>query len=113
MSYSYIGAGTDRYSKTVGGTTTQFLYDNGNVDEEMQGGAVTADYGANGEKLSGTVSWMLQGGQGSTRQLLNSSQTVVVSYTSDSFSNSVLSERRPRPCGPVFTLRQTRTRPAI
>ena len=89
VSYSYVGAGTDRYSKTVSGTTTQFLYDNGSVDEEMQGSTVTADYGANAEKLSGTVSWMLQDGQPNTRQLLNSSQTVVASYISDAFGNSV------------------------
>ncbi|HET6382754.1 MAG TPA: RHS repeat-associated core domain-containing protein [Armatimonadota bacterium] len=73
----------------MSGTTTQFLYDNGSVDEEMQGTTVTADYGASAEKLSGTVSWMLQDGQGSTRQLLNSSQTVVASYISDAFGNSV------------------------
>ena len=89
VSYSYIGAGTDRYSKTVSGTTTDFLYDNGNVDEEMQGTTVTADYGASAEKLNGTVSWMLQDGQRSTRQLLNSGQTVVASYISDAFGNSV------------------------
>jgi hypothetical protein len=39
--YSYIGTGTDRYNKTVSGTTTQFLYDEGSVDEEMQGTTVT------------------------------------------------------------------------
>jgi len=89
VSYSYIGAGTDRYSKTVSGTTTDFLYENGSVDEEMQGSTVTADYGASAEKLNGTVSWMLQDEQGSTRQLLNSSQTVVASYISDAFGNSV------------------------
>ena len=55
----------------------------------MQGTTVTADYGASAEKLSGTVSWMLQDGHGSTRQLLNSSQTVVASYISDAFGNSV------------------------
>jgi len=55
----------------------------------MQGTTVTADYGASAEKLSGTVSWMLQDGQGSTRRLLNSSQSVVASYVSDAFGNSV------------------------
>jgi RHS repeat-associated protein len=91
VSYSYIGAGTDRYNKTVSGTTMQFLYDGGSVDEEMQGTTVTADYSAGAEKLSGTLYWMLQDGQGSTRQLLNSSQATVASYTTDAYGNSVAS----------------------
>jgi RHS repeat-associated protein len=89
--YSYIGTGTDRYNKTVSGTTTQFLYDEGSVDEEMQGTTVTADYSAGAEKLSGTLYWMLQDGQGSTRRLLNSSQATVASYTTDAYGNSVAS----------------------
>jgi RHS repeat-associated protein len=91
VAYSYIGAGTDRYNKTVSGTTTQFLYDEGSVDEEMQGTTVTADYSAGAEKLSGTLYWMLQDGQGSTRRLLNSSQATVASYTTDAYGNSVAS----------------------
>jgi RHS repeat-associated protein len=91
VTYSYIGAGTDRYNKTVSGTTTQFLYDEGSVDEEMQGTTVTAVYSAGAEKLSGTLYWMLQDGQGSARQLLNSSQSTVASYTTDAFRNSVSS----------------------
>ena len=77
--------------KTLSGTATLFLYDGGSVDEEMQGSTVTADYGTAAEKLSGTVYWMLQDGQGSTRQLLNSSQTTVASYLNDAFGNSVSS----------------------
>jgi RHS repeat-associated protein len=61
------------------------------VDEEMQGTTVTADYSAGAEKLSGTLYWMLADGQGSTRQLLNSSQATVASYTTDAFGNSVSS----------------------
>jgi RHS repeat-associated protein len=91
VTYSYIGAGTDRYNKTVSGTTTQFLYDGGSVDEEMQSGVYTAIYGAAAEKLSGTLYWMLQDGQGSTRQLLNTSQATVASYTTDAYGNSVSS----------------------
>jgi RHS repeat-associated protein len=91
VAYSYIGAGTDRYNKTVSGTTTQFLYDSGSVDEEMQGATVTADYSAAAEKLSGALYWMLQDGQGSTRQLLSSSQATVAAYTTDAYGNSVSS----------------------
>jgi RHS repeat-associated protein len=75
----------------VSNTTTQFLYDSGSVDEEMQGTTVTADYSAAAEKLSGTLYWMLQDGQGSTRQLLNSIQATVASYTTDAYGNSVAS----------------------
>ena len=71
--------------------TTNFLNDGSNVTEEMQGTTTTADYGSNAEKLSGTVYWMLQDGQPSTRQLLNSSQAIVSAYTTDAYGNNISS----------------------
>jgi RHS repeat-associated protein len=75
----------------VSGTTTQFLYDRWNRAPGTRSRPVTVDYSAGAEKLSGTIYWMLQDGQGSTRQLLNSSQATVASYTTDAFGNSVAS----------------------
>ena len=51
----------------------------------------TADYSENVEKLSGAVYWMLQDGQPSTRQLLNSSQAIVSSYLNDACGNNISS----------------------
>ena len=52
------------------------LYDGSGMSEEMQGSTVTAVYSAGAEKLGSTISWMLQDGQGSTRQLINGSASV-------------------------------------
>jgi RHS repeat-associated protein len=76
-------------SKTIGGTTTQFLYDRHNPVQELNGtGGVTANLltGLNIDEYftrtaSGSTSTLLADALGSTIGLVGSSASIATSYT--------------------------------
>jgi len=86
-----------RTSKTIGGTTTSFLYDGANAVQEVIGGTNTAN------SLSGGVDELFQrtdsagarnfltDALGSTLALTDSSGTVQTSYTFEPFGNTTAS----------------------
>jgi RHS repeat-associated protein len=94
--YGYDAAGR-RVSQTVGGTTTNYVWDeqstNGDIVAETSAtGALQASYAvANGKVLaetqSGVTSYTLPDAQGSIRALTNASGAITDSYRYDAFGN--------------------------
>jgi RHS repeat-associated protein len=90
-SFTYDPLGR-RLSKTINGTTTNYLYDGANVLEELSGGTVTAQLlgGAGTDQVfarttaSGSDSYLTDR-LGSTIQLANPSGNPTTSYTYDPF----------------------------
>ncbi|HEX6699184.1 MAG TPA: RHS repeat-associated core domain-containing protein [Gaiellaceae bacterium] len=96
-SYAYDAFGRRR-SKTVGGTTTNFLYDRQNVVQELSGSTPTAnlltglgiDETYSRADASGTKSFLTDT-LGSTVALADSSGSVTTSYTYEPFGNATSS----------------------
>jgi len=87
--YGYDGDGL-RMSKTVGGTTTTFAWDqSGAVPLLLDAGSTSYIYGPNGqpiEQISGsTPTYLLSDQQGSTRLLTNAAGAVVGTYSYSSY----------------------------
>jgi RHS repeat-associated protein len=81
-------------SQTVNGQTTQFLYDGARLIAETDANNnITAAYryffALQSMERGTTKRYFLFDGQGSTRQLLNESQSVTDTYTYDAFGNVV------------------------
>ncbi len=91
-SFTYDAFGR-RVSKTIAGTSTQFLYDILNPVQEIQAGAPSANLLAGGRldeyftrtDSSNDVSTLLQDALGSTIGLVGSGQTMATSYTYQPF----------------------------
>ena len=85
-----------RISKTVNGVTTKFIYDGQDIIASITGGVITHYVHGSGvdEHLgfsrSGTSFFYHADGLGSITKITNSAQTVVLSYTYDSFGNSTV-----------------------
>ena len=95
-SFQYDAFGR-RVSKTVNGTTTEYLYDGMNVVQEKAGGTPVADMLTGGvdkvfsrTESAGTQS-VLVDGQGSTVALLDSAGSTQTEYTYGPFGNTSLS----------------------
>jgi RHS repeat-associated protein len=97
VSYAYDAAGR-RVQQTVGSSITNYLWDeastNGDVVLETDGsGATQASYVLGNDQVlaetrSGATSYYLDDGQGSVRNLTDSSGAVTDSYTYDAFGNA-------------------------
>lgn len=93
-SFSYDPLGR-RASKTLGGTTTQFLYDGNDIVTEFQGGAATASYlrSLNIDEPFGIlrqdgVYFSIYDGLGSTLNITNQSGTSAVQYSYEPFGKT-------------------------
>ncbi|UBF30100.1 DUF2778 domain-containing protein (plasmid) [Kovacikia minuta CCNUW1] len=97
--YTY-DALNQRIAKTVGTQTTRFVYDRGNVYLEFSGDSATPNtrylYGPMVDQVlaqetnngsTSTTTWLLGDNQGSVRDLVNNSGSVVNHFTYDSFGN--------------------------
>ncbi len=87
--YSYDGDGL-RMSKTVGGNTTSFAWDqSGTVPLLISAGSTSYIYGPAGQPIEqiagGTATYLLDDAQGSTRLLTSSSGAVVGTYSYSSY----------------------------
>jgi RHS repeat-associated protein len=98
-SFAYDGLGR-RLSKTVGGTTTKFLYDGSNVvQEQNSSNTVTAnlltglgvDQTFSRQVVGGTTSSLLTDALGSTIALGDANGAVQTSYTYEPFGSATLS----------------------
>jgi RHS repeat-associated protein len=74
-SFAYDALGR-RYSRTSGGTTTRFFYGPGGILCEKQGSTVTAAYAWGNGLIRKDGEYQMTDGLGSTRTVINSSQTV-------------------------------------
>ena len=83
-----------RARKTVGGATTDYLYDALNVVQELSGGAPTANMLTGGVDSvytrtdSAGARTLIGDGSGSTRALLDADGSVLTRYTYDPFGNT-------------------------
>jgi RHS repeat-associated protein len=94
-SFQYDAFGR-RVSKTIGGTSTGFLYDGANAVQELSGGTPTANILAGGideyfqrVDFSGAASFLTDA-LGSTISLNNSAGTALASYTYDPFGGTTV-----------------------
>jgi RHS repeat-associated protein len=94
-SFQYDAFGR-RVSKTIGGTSTGFLYDGANAVQELSGGTPTANMLAGGideyfqrVDFSGAASFLTDA-LGSTISLNNSAGTALASYTYDPFGGTTV-----------------------
>jgi RHS repeat-associated protein len=97
--YEYDGDGT-RLSKTEGGVKTKYINDAALplvqvLCETDNSGNIQATYNYGNDLIAmnrtSTISYYLYDGLGSVKQLTDSSQAVVASYTYDSFGNLIAS----------------------
>ena len=94
--YTYDGM-NQRIAKSVGGTTTRFVYDRGNVVLEFTGNAIPSVRYLHGtmvdqvlaQEKGGQTSWMLTDQLGSVRDLVSDAGEVVGHFTYDSFGQVV------------------------
>ena len=84
-------AGGRRISRTSGGVTTNFLYDDGRVLLEKQGGTTSATYTYGNSLIRKDGETPLFDGLGSERTVTNASQAVTASLTLSAFGQTVAS----------------------
>ena len=102
-SYSYVANGL-RKSKSVGGKTTGFVWDRGNVAAEMTGSTITNmyNYGPDGiterEKSNGEISIYLKNAHGDVTGISDEYGIPEERYQFDAFGNTQ-TETEPEPFG--------------
>ena len=85
-SYDYAPDGL-RYSKTVGGNTTTFVYDNANVVEEITADGTNKYYRGIEIIKNNNDSYYLYNGQGDVAILIDANGTSVADYVFDAYGN--------------------------
>lgn len=85
-SYTYAPDGL-RHSKTVGGNTTTFAYDNGNVIEEITTDGTNKYYRGIEIVKNDDNLYYLYNGQGDVSALTDTTGTIVADYTFDAYGN--------------------------
>lgn len=90
VSYTYRPDGL-RYGKMVNSTSTQHLWDGGNIIVDFKNGAVESTYLRGSQIISSgsgsSLRYYMYNGHGDVVQLVNTSGQVVTQYDYDAFGN--------------------------